>query len=123
MVSWISKKELRSYWYNHLDQFISQQAELWQQREKIVKDRVLFSESASDLYEILWGKFPEELYDWLQRLQVKSLQGGSRRVCRKWMHVNLVALHRLDTILTRAIDLWVQSTLEEYIVEFLAECY
>ena len=75
MVSWISERELRSWWYNHLDQFISQQAELRQQREKTVKDRVLFSESASDLYEILWGKFPEELYNWLQRLCIKSLPG------------------------------------------------
>ena len=53
MVSWIFEKEIRNWWDNHLDQFIAQQAaELRQQREKVVKNRVLFSDSANDIYEI-----------------------------------------------------------------------
>ena len=77
MVSHIYEREIRSWWDNHLDQFIVQQAELRQQREKTVKNKVLFSESASDIYEIFWGKFPEELYNSLQRLQVKTVQESS----------------------------------------------
>ena len=122
MVSRIYEREIQSWWDNHLDQFISQQPDQWQQREKTIKDQVLFFESASDLYKIFWGKFLEELYNWLRRLQVKTLQGGQRKVCRKWTHVNLVALHQLDTDLTRAVDFWVQSTLEGYIMEFAAQC-
>ena len=63
MVSQIFKKEIRNWWDNHLDQFIAQQAELRQQREKAVKNQVLFSESTSDIYEIFWGKFPQDLYN------------------------------------------------------------
>ena len=54
MVSRIHEEELRRWWYNHVDQFILQQAELRQQREKTVKDQVLFSDLVSDLYDILW---------------------------------------------------------------------
>ena len=39
------------------------------------------------------------------------------------MHGDLAALHRLDTELTRAVDLWVETTLDVYIVEFVVECY
>ena len=39
------------------------------------------------------------------------------------MHGDLVALHQLDTELTRAVDFWVGTTLDEYIVEFAVECY
>lgn len=65
MVSRIFKREIRSWWDNHLDHFITQQANLRQKRGKIVKDMVLFSKSANDIYEIFWGKFREELYNWL----------------------------------------------------------
>lgn len=71
---------------------------------------------------MFWVNFPKELHNWLRRLQIKSLPGGSRRACREWTHTDLVALHRLDTDLTRAVDFWIQSTLEGYIVEFKAEC-
>ena len=34
-----------------------------------------------------------------------------------------MALHQLNTDLTRAVDFYVESTLNGYIVEFAAECY
>ena len=37
--------------------------EIYSQREKMVRNLVLFSESTSDIYEIFWGKFLEELYN------------------------------------------------------------
>ena len=61
---------------------------------------VLFSDSASDTYKIFWGKFPEELYNWLQRLQTKTIKGKSHKINHKWAHEDLVMLHRLDTDLT-----------------------
>ena len=63
MVSRIFEREIRSWWDNHLDHFIAQQAELRRQKEKTIKNLVLFSDSASDTYEIFWGNFPEELYN------------------------------------------------------------
>ena len=68
MVSRIYEDKIWRWWDNHLDQFIAQQAELMNQKESMLKDLVLFSDSTSDTYEILWGKFPSDLYNWLQRL-------------------------------------------------------
>ena len=51
------------------------------------------------------------------------LRDGSRKINRRWIHGDLVALHRLSTELTRAVDFWVETTLDGYIVEFAAECY
>ena len=59
----------------------------------------------------------------MQRFQTKTVKGKSQRINRKWAHEDLVTLHRLNTDLTRAVDFWVESTLEGYIVEFAAECY
>ena len=53
MVSQIFEKEIWKWWDNHLDQFIAQQAEVRQQKDKTVKNQTLFFEFASDIYEIL----------------------------------------------------------------------
>ena len=89
----------------------------------MIKNLVLFSDSASDTYKIFWGMFPEELYNWLRRLQTKTVKEKSWKINQKWVHEDLVALHRLNTDLTRAVDFWVESTLDGYIVEFAAKCY
>ena len=39
------------------------------------------------------------------------------------MHEDLAALHRLNIELNHAVDFWVETTLDGYIVEFVAECY
>ena len=53
----------------------------------------------------------------------KVTRDNSRKMQSKWVHGDLVALHRLDTELTRAMDFWVETTLDGYIVDFAAECY
>ena len=68
MVSRVFEGEIQRWWDNHLDQFVAQQAELMNQKERALKDLVLFSDSASDTYDILWGKFPSDLYNWFWRL-------------------------------------------------------
>ena len=50
-------------------------------------------------------------------------QEGSRKINHRWAHEDLVALHRVNTELTRAVDFWVRTTLEGYTVESAAECY
>ena len=80
MVSRIFEGEIRRWWDNHLDQFISQQAELTKQKEAAIKELVLFSDSTSDTYKIFWGKFPNDLYNWLRRLQTKVPRDGSWKI-------------------------------------------
>ena len=104
MVSRIFEGEIRRWWDNHLDHFITHQAELRSKKEKVIRDLVLFSDFASDTYEILWGKFPSDLYNWLRRLQTKVTKEKSLKIDRKWAHRDLVALHRLDTELTHTVD-------------------
>ena len=48
---------------------------------------------------------------------------GLRKINYRLAHEDLVALHRVNTELTRAVDFWVRTTLEGYTVEFAAECY
>ena len=50
-------------------------------------------------------------------------QEGLRKINRRWAYEDLVALHRVDTELTRAMDFCVRTTLEGYAMEFTAECY
>ena len=123
MVSRIFEGAIRHWWDDHLDHFITQQAELIKKKEAVVRELVLFSDSASDTYEIFWGRFPTDLYNWLRRLQTKVPRDGSRKINRRWAHEDLVALHRVNTELTCAVDFWVRTTLEGYTVEFAAECY
>ena len=77
MVSRIYEGEIQKWWDNHLDQFIAQQVEVTHKKESVLKDLVLFLDSASDTYEILWGKFPSDLCNWLWRLQTKVPRDSS----------------------------------------------
>ena len=95
--------------------------EVTHKKESVLKDLVLSLDSASDTYEILWGKFPSDLCNWLWRLQMKVPRDSSWKINCKWTHKDLVALHRLDTELTRVVDFWVETTLDGYIVEFATE--
>ena len=123
MISRIFEGAIWRWWDDHLDQFIAQQAKLTKKKEAAIKELVLFSDSASDTYEIFWGRFPTDLYNWLRSLRATVPQEGSRKINRRWVHEDLVALHRVDTELTHAVDFWVRTTLEGYTVEFSAECY
>ena len=106
-----------------MDHFIAQQVGVTKKREAAIRELILFSDSTGDTYEIFWGRFPTELNNWLQRLQVTVPREGLRKINRRWVHEDLVALHRVDIELTLAVDFWVRTTLEGYTVEFSAECY
>ena len=54
---------------------------------------------------------------------MKVPRDSSRKINRKWVHGDLVALHQLNTELTRAVNFWVETTLDGYIVEFATDCY
>ena len=123
MVSRIFEGEIRRWWDNHVDHFIAQQAAVTKKGEVAIRELILFLDSAGDTYEIFWGRFPTDLYNWLRRLRATVPREGLRKINRRWAHGDLVALHRLNTELTRAADFWVKTTLEGYTVEFAVECY
>jgi hypothetical protein len=66
-------------------------------------------------------KFPEEYFHSIDRLQ-EALEFQERvKKTYAWDTENIAALHRLDSLVTRAIDFWVNTTLEGYIIEFAVE--
>jgi hypothetical protein len=85
------------------------------------RDFVFYSERSSDQYEIFWVKFLEELFHWVDRLQeAPEFKEHVKKICT-WDTEKLAELHRLDHQITRAVDFWVDTTLEGYIIEFAVE--
>jgi len=74
-----------------------------------------------DQYEILWCKFPKEIYNWLNILRHKVWIRCHGRIIKNWNTDNLATLHRLYIKITKVVDYWVQPTLEGYIIEFVME--
>lgn len=62
------KKEIQNWWDAQADRFFSQQAQFCRWVVVKLKDEILYSKVASDKYDTFWCKFPEEMYNWLQRL-------------------------------------------------------
>jgi hypothetical protein len=103
------------------DAFIWKEAELRGKSVKDTREVVFYSERSSDQYEIFWVKFLEELFHWIDRLQeAPEFQERVKKTCA-WDTENITTLHRLDHPVMRAIDFWVNTTLEGYIIEFAAE--
>ena len=66
---WIFKSDVENWWERRCSSFIQQEAELRHKRFKVVKRTVLYSEPARDQYKIFWIRFPEDVFQWLYRLQ------------------------------------------------------
>jgi hypothetical protein len=85
------------------------------------RDYVFYSERSNDQYEIFWVKFPEELFHWVDQLQeAPEFKEHVKKTCT-WDTENITTLHRLDHQIMRAVDFWVNMTLEGYIIEFTAK--
>ena len=52
--------------------------------------------------------------------EAPRFQGWVKRICA-WDTEKLETLQRLDCLVTQAVDFWVSTTLEGYIIEFAAE--
>jgi hypothetical protein len=86
-----------------------------------MKDAIFYSEPASDQYEILWIWFPEEVYQWIDQLQeVIEFKDRVKKIFN-WVIERITALQNLDHHIFWAVEFWVQTTLERYIVEFSME--
>ena len=84
-------------------------------------EAIFYSERLSDQYEIFWVKFPEECFHSIKRIQEAPEFQGQTKNISAWDTEKLATLQRLDCPVTRAMDFWVSTTLEGYIIEFVAE--
>jgi hypothetical protein len=121
MIPRIHRSDIHQWWEKNCETFIWKEAEL---RGKYVKDThevVFYSERSSDQYEIFWVMFPKKLFHWIDILQ-EALEFRERvkKTCA-WGIEKITTLHRLDRPVMRAINFWVNTTLEGYIIEFAAE--
>jgi hypothetical protein len=121
MLSLIHRSGIDQWWERSCDAFIWKEAELRRKSLENTREAIFYSERSSDQYEIFWVKFPEEFFHWIKRLQeAPEFQGWTKKICA-WDTKKLAALQRLDCPVTRAVDFWVSTTLEGYIIEFAAE--
>jgi hypothetical protein len=121
MILWIHRSSIDQWWEINCDAFIWKEVKL---REKSVEDThetVFYSEISSDQHEIFWVKFQEEIFHWIKRLQEALEFQEQVNIIYAWDIENLAALHRLDCPVTQAIDFWVSTTLEGYIIKFIAK--
>jgi hypothetical protein len=85
------------------------------------RESILYSEISSDQYEIVWVKFPEELFHWIYQLrEAQKFQEQVKKTCT-WDTKKITTLHQLDHQITRIVDFWVHMTLDGYIIEFEAD--
>jgi hypothetical protein len=109
------------WWERNCDSFIWKEAKLRRKLVGTTREAIFYSERLSDQYEIFWVKFLEEFFQLIKRLQeAPEFQGQIKKICM-WDTDKLVGLHRLDCPFTRAMDFWVSTTIEGYIIEFVAE--
>jgi hypothetical protein len=121
MLPRIHRSDIHQWWEKNCDAFIWKEAELRGKSVKDTREVIFYSERSSDQYEIFWVKFLEELFHWIERLQeALEFQERVKKTCT-WDTKNIAVLHRLDRPITRAVDFWVNTTLEGYIIEFAAE--
>jgi hypothetical protein len=69
----------------------------------------------TDLHEILFGKFPKILTDWLERL-VEKIGRFSATVSWNWTLELVRQLNLVSNPATRAIDFWLDSVLGGYVI-------
>ena len=71
----------------------------------------------TDIHEIFFGGIHKELYEWLFRLEDTQFDIKSRPPV-VWTTLLIKKVKRVDNIVSRAVDLWFDSTIGGYITEF-----
>jgi hypothetical protein len=117
----ISRSEIQKLWERNCDAFIWKEAELQGKRKRNTRDFVFFSKISSDQYGILLVKFPKELFHWIYRLQEAPEFQERVNKTYTWDTDKITKFHQLDQQIMRAVEFWVCTTMERYIVEFVAE--
>jgi hypothetical protein len=121
MLPLIHRSDIDQWWERNSDAFIWKEGELRIKSLENTREAIFYSERESDQYEIFCVKFLEKTIHWIKRLQeAPKFQGRTKKIYA-WDTEMLVALQRLYFLVTRAVDSWVNATLEGYIIKFAAE--
>ena len=71
----------------------------------------------SDIYEIFFDEFPILLHEWLVGLAAKQTN-FQRREIAEWSDQLVQEVTSVSNSISRSVDFWVDSILQEYITEF-----
>lgn len=123
MVSRVFKRAIKDWWDHKVDQFVAKKAAHRSQLISKVHEGILYVDNSDDQYEIFWCKFPEDLYNWLRELKWQSPLSGSVITYHSWTSSGTALVQQLDNEKTRVVYFWVKTTVEGYVVEFVAESY
>jgi hypothetical protein len=74
----------------------------------------------TDVHEIFYAGVHKELYEWLARLEDTQFEIKCRPSV-VWKPVLIKKVKRFDNVVSRAVDLWFNSTIGGYITEFSIE--
>jgi hypothetical protein len=74
----------------------------------------------TDIHEILFGGIHKELYEWLARLEDTQFEFRSRPSV-VWTLALIKKVKRVDNAMSREVDHWFDSTIGEYITEFVID--
>ena len=73
----------------------------------------------TDLHEIFFATYANELYDWLSKLTDKNIFKKKRNIVQTPDLTQTV--RSVDNPLSRAVDFWLASVLEGFVTEFAVE--
>ena len=73
----------------------------------------------TDLHEIFFATYANELYDWLSKLTDKNIFKNKRNIV--WTPELIQTVRSIDNPISWAVDFWLASLLEGFITEFAVD--
>ena len=73
----------------------------------------------TDLHEIFFATYANELYHWLSKLTDKNIFKKKRNIV--WTPELIHTMRSIDNPISRAVDFWLASLLEGFITEFAVD--
>jgi hypothetical protein len=71
----------------------------------------------TDIHEIFFGGIHKELYEWIARLEDTQFKIISKPLV-VWTSALIKKVKRVDNVMSRVVDHWLDSTIGAYIIEF-----
>ena len=73
----------------------------------------------TDLHQIFFATYANELYDWLSKLTDKNIFKKKRNIF--WTPKLIQTVNSFDNPISRAVDFWLASLLEGFVTEFAVD--
>ena len=110
-----TRDKLNEWVWSNLKEF----AERENRSPKLNTEAWLQKHIITDLHAIFFATFGNELYDWLSKLTDTSIFKKKRDIV--WTPKLIQTVRNLDNPITRAVDFWLASVLEGFVIEFVVD--